>query len=743
MTDSETESNDDVIMETDIVTVLSSVHGRQRRLERDLTKRDLRLARNYGEKETVYNDRGHKGYKFTFADIVYLTDETTDREITSWPVQACGIDVQKRVITKTMEAEHDKAKRMLARDKTKWTSHTVVVVDQSGSMRKNDASEGSTRSDIVWLALALDIVAKPLSSGERSSTDVFSLVTMSKHGGTVLEFEPFDWILYNKLVDLLRTSQPIGDGNYIPALNEAEGLLMANSFGKCAPTLLFLSDGRPSDKPTKGLGRTTIGTITGFIKRRVGRLASQFGRRLTIGAIALGEPGIDNFKTLRAFVDEAKEYGSGAVFQPASLSAGVLARTLSTLTSTATSTMVEMTDVTGSHQREVRKFTIEPIKKTGGSELTDEWKFVLAENIGPLHNMRSIVRTRWVRKQGWKPYSQREMFSSNRAVGVAYKIPWFGEGAERLVKEFREVDVNGYFVGPPLVAKDTRFKREGSGKDEKAFHRVFCLTQLLAQEYAHRFNRKLQSLAAFGLVSEDTPLIEFLDCSVYMLEDSPNNRHGFLVERMLDIKKYKYEKWNTNDGRLKNAGGDDEGFVGTVCKNPHNPPVTAGGGGTSSQLMGVIEEEEEEEEEDSEDDENEEAAGKLDDDCDDGIWNDDYDREEGFEDFNPDLTFHVNDIPQAFSCFTYRRSRRKLVVCDLQGVLNTDRSPRPVFELTDPAIHYKSSRRLERTYGRTDKGQEGIHMFLKTHKCTNLCRLINRRQVKIGDCVIKYGPSSR
>jgi len=210
--DAMAEDNDN-ILETDTVTILSSVHGRQRRMERDLTKRDLQVAKKYGEKVRSDFRNGRIGYRFTFADIVYITDETCEHEVTSFCRQACGIDIEKKAITPKMQQEHSRNKRLL-RDKTRWTSHTVVIVDQSGSMRKNDASEGATRSDIVWLALALDIVAKNLQNGERSSTDVFSLVTMCHSGGTALEFEPFDWVLYNKLVDFLRTSEPLGDGNY-------------------------------------------------------------------------------------------------------------------------------------------------------------------------------------------------------------------------------------------------------------------------------------------------------------------------------------------------------------------------------------------------------------------------------------------------------------------------------------------------------------------------------------------------
>ena len=82
-----------------------------------------------------------------------------------------------------------------------------------------------------------------------------------------------------------------------------------------------------------------------------------------------------------------------------------------------------------------------------------------------------------------------------------------------------------------------------------------------------------------------------------------------------------------------------------------------------------------------------------------------------------------NHIPQAFSHFTYHYSNRKLLVCDLQGVFDADTCP-PTYELTDPVIHYKSSRGVKNTFGRTDCGKKGISDFFRTHICNPLCKLV-------------------
>lgn len=87
------------------------------------------------------------------------------------------------------------------------------------------------------------------------------------------------------------------------------------------------------------------------------------------------------------------------------------------------------------------------------------------------------------------------------------------------------------------------------------------------------------------------------------------------------------------------------------------------------------------------------------------------------------LQFDALDIPQAFSHFTHWATRQKLLVCDLQGVLEEDGTP-PVFRLTDPAISYKSNTGRARVFGRSDRGPKGINAFFRTHVCTEVCKLV-------------------
>ena len=102
---------------------------------------------------------------------------------------------------------------------------------------------------------------------------------------------------------------------------------------------------------------------------------------------------------------------------------------------------------------------------------------------------------------------------------------------------------------------------------------------------------------------------------------------------------------------------------------------------------------------------------------------DDANTPEQVPEMSANLHIDPTDYINAFSHFTYLFTNKQAMVCDLQGVYNYDMVP-PVFELTDPAIHYKSKSGKNNVFGRTDNGEEGVHLFFKTHKCTNVCKLM-------------------
>ncbi|KAL7536710.1 hypothetical protein ACHAWF_005537 [Thalassiosira exigua] len=628
--------DDDLTIPSSALEVLPTVHLAERCAERDISPVELIAAIKYGTRTEgeVRNDQ--RAWLFSYGGITYVTDYLMQRGITSWVEPCWGFDVEKVPISKEMEDSHNEAlKRAL--DHSTWNSHAVIVVDQSGSMRKTDATKGVTRSDLVWLCLAVDYVGKRLRTGEATSRDYVSLVELGGNYDCVLREQPLDWILYNRIVDIVRSHCPRGEGNYLPAIKKAQELLSLNKSGKCALQLVFLTDGIPSDFSCQE--RCKYASCN-----QIASLACRFGSRLTVGGFAVG---VEQYATLNAMVKTAEEYNCKGFLMEASLRVEDLSSAFHSMSTLMTETKTTMTDFKTNSHRTYRDLIREPSSSVSiYLEDESEWKYYTnVPGCDP-----SVERTYFDRKEYCWKYPE-STFESLGAVGIAVRDFVFGEGRERAVRRVREVNRAGFFVGAPLVGKETLFQEDLDPDDVRAFHKNFCKLQQLAQKYATIFNRKLSSLPG---ARTKVPRIHFLECWVMMFVNEKNEQDAILVEKMLDVKSY--TKWNTNAGYVKGS-----------------PSPTA----TRSLEIG------------------------------DGVC------------------ISIEDVPQAFSHFTYIASGRRFLVCDLQGVLNTSLSP-PVFELTDPAIHYKKrTQRID--FGRTDRGEAGIQDFLTSHKCSPLCRMLCRR----------------
>ena len=211
---------------TALSTLLSGTHGRDRREERGIEKIDLQRARRYGMKESAHNGR----HKYTYGGIVFIYDPLRNREVTSFPSKDASLSTsgtqvaQPVLLDKKAQYElpaevqqHRKKHAEMMANLGAWTSHSVLVIDMSGSMRRDDVNGGRCRSDGVWMALARDYVQRELEKKTRSCTDLISVVLMRDEAEVVLRAEPTDWVLYNMLVDLREWDKvrPSGHGNKI------------------------------------------------------------------------------------------------------------------------------------------------------------------------------------------------------------------------------------------------------------------------------------------------------------------------------------------------------------------------------------------------------------------------------------------------------------------------------------------------------------------------------------------------
>lgn len=70
------------------------------------------------------------------------------------------------------------------------------------------------------------------------------------------------------------------------------------------------------------------------------------------------------------------------------------------------------------------------------------------------------------------------------------------------------------------------------------------------------------------------------------------------------------------------------------------------------------------------------------------------------------------NTPQAFSHFTYESSKKKILICDIQGVGDL---------YTDPQMHSVDK---SMGFGKGNLGQSGIDQFLRSHRCNPICRYL-------------------
>lgn len=192
----------------------------------------------------------------------------------------------------------------------------------------------------------------------------------------------------------------------------------------------------------------------------------------------------------------------------------------------------------------------------------------------------------------------------------------------------------------------------------------FARVQGDAAALAIQFNRRVNGQRAWN--------IAFLPTHIYSCIDTnyAGGKMWLLVEPELEGR---FTKWNNNAGAVMAAQ-----------TGPSGAALSAG-----SALGGIDEEDE--------DDEAEEAID-------------------------------INDVPQAFSHFSFEASCSKQLVCDLQGVWNAEDG----FVLTDPVVHYISSTGKRHKNGATDQGVLGVRKFFQTHTCNRLCARLGLRRPSPG-----------
>ena len=324
---------------TSLITILSSAHGRLRREQRDISKRDLQRALRHGTKESNWKGR----WKVEYDGITFITDATMRKEITAFPSP-----LPKMEIDYEMETGHSKAVRLLRAKPELATSHTVIVIDDSGSMlsKKNDIHLYRDSQNAAFSMTALEFIAEQLFNETATNSDLVSLVKFQKTCTVEIEREPVGWPVYNKLLShrngdkfVDRQSAPWNDykysqSNYLPALDKAINLLEKGHHDACALCLFFYSDGCPTDAGNLSISDREF---VQRLKSKMSTLAAKYGSLLTVVVVGLGDPN-DDFSSLRAMAEAATSQGAKGSFEFCNKTANSISSAVSSMVTSTTET---------------------------------------------------------------------------------------------------------------------------------------------------------------------------------------------------------------------------------------------------------------------------------------------------------------------------------------------------------------------------------------------------------------------
>ena len=132
------DSSKDTDVPTSLIRIVETSHGRMRRQQRGIDKKDLQAALKHGVR-TPCAPRKNGGKdpvaKYCYNGICYVVNERTRQEVTSY-----AIPLELDVIPISDEAlrQYRHVRDHVSSDPNCWTSHSVILVDTSGSMRESD-----------------------------------------------------------------------------------------------------------------------------------------------------------------------------------------------------------------------------------------------------------------------------------------------------------------------------------------------------------------------------------------------------------------------------------------------------------------------------------------------------------------------------------------------------------------------------------------------------------------------------
>ena len=332
-------------LRTSDVTLVSHAHGRERRAERGIQRRELQAAIKHGEKVAANpGRRGEKRWRFTHQGVVYITDETMRHEITSWRLDGGAVPPPQRWAGSPLAA------------------HYVVIVDHSGSMNAKDCLDDCggkiTRLEAAYDTLLNSYVKETRENAPDGKDIVVSLVTMSTKADVVFERYRLE-LAEDAISNHAKVAYAHDHGNYLPALAEVERLFSQpiDAEGSHALGVVLLTDGKPSDTVTdprfvspalRGYDRI-IAQLSWLLRDLEQKVDERFPR-FACNLLGIGASRAE-FKILD---DVNADIKRGSVDHSA-LDSSLLSSTMTSMATTMMSSVLETSVCAGRAKRTVRK----------------------------------------------------------------------------------------------------------------------------------------------------------------------------------------------------------------------------------------------------------------------------------------------------------------------------------------------------------------------------------------------------
>ena len=739
----------------------------------------FQAAVKYGTKARAHSGRdGSPRWRFTYQDMVFITDESCRHEITSW---------------RKDDAEEEEGENQVVDGGIK--SHVIIVVDSSGSMRKTDVPGYSSRTEAVYSCLIREFVAPQLKLVESNvGQALVTLIEMGEDANVVFEKHRIEEALLNDLYSRANTRGE-SHGNYIPTLKKVHQILQKDKNQNMQIFLLFLSDGAPSDhifmkckhkvdvwqidpnrtdlyrgkprlKDCSGLARNCRQNIIESVNNECVSIIRKCGQfvgydRMHVHTVAFGSPSEDYIVLERMASVLPK-----SSFQKLGLAASSLRSALTSLTSSFTSLRTEGDLHVG------KKMTLRAVEES--AELKDAlrsdiirlesgWELYVGDHIGGKSTYDDQMK------------AFKEMKMHPGAVGIAVTTKSFAKGCERLAFRCTEIAprslcyINGLQSRPELTGMACVVQSRLVSNRINVFvielglnlsvledKLVYSLPPGVVVLSGLRQRSDLNGIASIVLES-DLPggrsKVKVLHNSSIISVRKENILEGSALIHMAGAKavgpwmvgkEAKYEEQlrdvsfqqkiviaqckaealaKTFNGRIKGPPEWQLSFVVSCIYEIRSV-------GEKGHYYLLAEPE---------------LNGKFlkwnnnngvvknyantnlyrkpehrYPDGLDAIAEEDEEEEEDDEEVRPDSRLgaaqeaELDMIPQCFSHFTWSVTDGRKLVCDLQGVWNAVDG----FVLTDPVIHSAGN---GHKYGRTDKGDSGIMNFFQTHRCSKLC----------------------